>query len=385
MGKKNEKTAVIIGSFINGFGIWRSLKAVGFTGEIYVINLDQKYSRKSLLKVCVPQVTEINKVVDSAESIAGILNGIPGDCKCIFFTSEESIPYVREALRKHFIKSEIIMFPGEEANLDILVNKYDFYRFIEKDELANVPKTIDGNENPFSHFSRFILRPKKSWENEIKTPRVKIIQNIEQFEDAKKEYESLGLCDDSWCYQEILDVDPRSNVSVTGWYDSKFSQLYVNRKIKRHPEDTGICDVVEDMREYPDELLQQTRTILEKLKYSGPFELEFLLDQSSGEYKVIDLNPRYWMQHELIEKRMNYYMIRRNLGEVDICTETDFEGYHYWINSNQLIWRLVKGQFGMFKYLHNAILAPGFFKSIKWIIYLLKEKIKFKMGRIGEK
>lgn len=385
MGKYSDKTAVIIGSFINGFSIWRSLQAINFPGEVYVINLDQAYSKKSLLKICAPQVIEINKIVDSAESIANILNNIPGECKCVFFTSEESIPYVREAIQNHLIQSEVTMFPGPEANLDILVNKYDFYRFIEKYDLAPVPQTVDGYEDPFAYFSHFIFRPKRSWENEIKTPRVKIVHNKEQFEDAKKEYEVLGLDNSCWCYQEILDVAPRSNVSVTGWYDSEFSQMYVNRKIKRHPEDTGICDVVEDMTEYPEALIWQTRNVLEKLNYSGPFELEFLLDQSSGKYKVIDLNPRYWMQHELIEKRMNYYMIRRNLGERGITPEPELEHYQYWINSNQLIWRLLKGQIGMIKYLRGAVLAPGILHSVKWIGYLLVGKMKAKVGGKGEK
>lgn len=385
MGKYKKKTAVIIGSFINGFSIWRSLQAIDFPGEIYVVNLDQEYSKKSLLKVCAPKVIEINRLVDSAESIANIINDIPGECKCVFFTSEESIPYVRKAIQNNFIQSKIIMFPGEEANLDILVNKYDFYRFIEKYNLANVPETIEGDEDPFAYFSHFIFRPKRSWENEIKTPRVRIIHDKSQFEDAKREYEMLGLDNKCWCYQEILDVDPKSNVSVTGWYDSDFSQMYVNRKIKRHPVDTGICDVVEELTEYPEEVVQQTRNVLGKLNYSGPFELEFLLDRSSGKYKVIDLNPRYWMQHELIEKRMNYYMIRRNLGESDILPEQGMKSYRYWINSNQLIWRLLKGQISMLKYLQNAVLAPGLLYSIKWIMYLLMEKMKAKVGRKGEK
>ena len=381
-----NKVVIIIGAFINGFSIYKSLKTIGFKGKIYALNPDGELKRKSLLKVCAPEVIEVNECINSTEKFIEIINNIPGQCKCIFSSSEEVLPYVQEALKTELLQEQIITYPQINANFDIIIDKYKFYTFVEQCTSSHSPITVNGSENPYVHFKKsFIMRPKKSWERGLKTPRVAIVRGKNDLEMLQREYADLGLNCDAWCYQEVLDTDPYSNVSVMGWHSTEESFFFVNRKCERHPEETGSCDVVEIVDENPNNIKEHVKDILKHLEYEGPFEMEFLLDKEDGIYKVIDFNPRYWMQHEMIEKQLNYYMIRKNLGEMDIEVDHSSKGYRYWINSNQLILRLLKGQFRMMKYLHNAVLAPGVFKSLKWIFYILVNKVKVRIHGKGEK
>ena len=88
------------------------------------------------------------------------------------------------------------------------------------------------------------------------------------------------------------------------------------------------------------------------------------------------IRDRYWMQHELIEKNTDYYLIRRNIGQtVDQCLCTEIK-YKYWINTNQFLYRILKGQFSLVKYLKTSIKAPGILNSLKWTRFYYKLKRK---------
>lgn len=373
---KLKEGAVIIGTYINAYSIYKGLKAINFSGQIFAIETQQE--AKTFIEIVAKDVQVIKKKLETINDIIDIIHRLNVDKKYIFFTNEEYMDVIKKAIERGEI-SNVIAFTGSEIDNNLIFNRYKFYKFIEKNKLALVPKTISSDEDPFIFLGeKFIIRPNNSWEDNIKTPRLSIVENKETLEAIEKGYTELGMTRNMWCYQEVLSSLSRHNLSVCGWYEQGEKKFFVTRKVVQHPPKTGCGDVVEIVEEYPEKLLEYTENILSALKYRGPFELEFVYDIDTGRYCVIELNPRYWMQHELLERNTDYYLIRKNIGQNSVQALSKNIRYKYWINTNQFLYRILKGQFSLFKYLKTSVKAPGMLRSIKWMrfYYNLKKNNK---------
>ncbi len=368
---KNKDSAVIIGTYINAYSIYKGLKEISFQGDIYAIDTRVEKT-KTFLEVMTDDVKVIKKKLETVEDIIEIVNSISADKRYMFFTDEECIDIIKEAITGERI-SGVVAFTGSGIDNKLIFNRYEFYQFIEKNQLAIVPQTISSDVDPFDTIgNRFIIRPNNSWEDNIKTPRLSIVESKEQLEEIEQGYLKLGMKRNMWCYQEVLSSESKHNLSVCGWYDEEEKLFLITRKVVQHPPKTGCGDVVEVVEKYPHKLLEYAENILAALKYRGPFELEFVYDINTGRYCVIELNPRFWMQHELVEKNSDYYLIRKSLNQQ--CKPHLDLKYKYWINTNQLIYRLLKGQIGIIRYLKQSIKAPGVRNSLKWTKYYFRLK-----------
>ena len=114
-----------------------------------------------------------------------------------------------------------------------------------------------------------------------------------------------------WGYQQQLSAQPRDNVSVAGWHDSETRQSIVTRRVSVA---SGVGWLIERISD-PSNLVEQAHNILAALNFEGPFELEYVLDPSDGIFRVIELNPRFWMQHRLFQHLTNHAPIRKFLGK----------------------------------------------------------------------
>ena len=70
---------------------------------------------------------------------------------------------------------------------------------------------------------------------------------------------------------------------------------FEGRKILQHPE--GITAIVEPVRNPT--IRDLSLRLLHELGYRGLSEIEFKKDANSGEYKLIEINPRHWVWHQL--------------------------------------------------------------------------------------
>lgn len=365
--RAEEKSAIIFGTYINAYSIYKGLRKVGFDGTIYAVDT-QKESKYNFIEKMAKDVKVIKKKLVSLNEVTELIKELQKGKAFIFFTNEECLDVVKDSIDQGVLDN-IVAFTGSKISNELIVNKYNFYKFIQESNLAVVPKTITSNENPFDVLGNpFIIRPKNSWEGEIKTPRLSIISSVKQLKKVEEEYYSLGMNRDMWCYQELLSVEDRHNLSVCGWYGLNESNLIVTRKVIQHPPKTGCGDVVEVVEDYPHVLIEHTKNVLSALEYEGPFELEFVYDLKTNQYCIIELNPRYWMQHELAEKNMDYYLIRKNLEQTNVIPIINNK-YKYWVNTNQFLYRLIKGNVSIFKYVKRAVMAPGFWESVKWARY----------------
>lgn len=370
----SRECAFIIGSYTNACSIISGLKQIKYPGKIIVIDPSVDKA-KCFAEVVFPGLKVIKRKVTDLDDIIEMINRevdsrIP---KTIFMTSEEFIEPVRKAIEDERLQNTVA-HTGSGIDNDLIFDRFKFYRFVESLGIKNVPRTIASTENPFKEFGTdFIVRVNKSWEGNKKLPRLKIVHSKEEKESVEKQFMEDDLTSDMWCYQELLSTVDTHNVSVCGWYDREFHQYAITRKILQHPPKIGNGDVVEIYHDAPESLVKQTEVILKALEYTGAFEMEFVLDSNSGEYKLIELNPRFWMQHGLVEKVTDCSLIRRAVGENDLSEIEPMKlGHLYWVNGTQAIYRLLKGQVSILKYLKHGVCMPSIPQAIKWGFYYRK-------------
>lgn len=89
-------------------------------------------------------------------------------------------------------------------------------------------------------------------------------------------------------------------LAVLGGYVDDSSELlayFTARKIIQSPDEFGTGCLVESVN-IPS-LLDPTTRLLRSLGYRGMAEVEYKLDSATGEYKLIEINPRHWDWHRL--------------------------------------------------------------------------------------
>lgn len=362
---------VILGTYVNACSIIDGLKKIGYPNGIVAIDPMVEKSR-CMAEVLFPEIPVIKKKVKDLGEIVSLINDhIREDSrKIVLMTSEEFIEPIKRAIQDGLLKNTIA-HTGSGIDNELIFDRFRFYQFVEGLDIHNIPRTISSEEDPNRLFGNdYIIRVNKSWDGNKKLPRLRIVHSTEEKEQVEKEFINGGLTPDMWSYQELLSTVDTHNISVCGWYDEEYHQYAVTRKVIQHPPKVGNGDVVEIFYDIPALLIEQTEKILKALHYCGAFEMEFVLDEKSGEYKLIELNPRFWMQHGLIEKVTDYALVRRAIGQEDLVEIPAGELKHlYWINGTQAIYRLAKGQFQLLKYFHNKICIPTIIQAVKWSLY----------------
>lgn len=371
-----DECIVIIGSYINACSIVWALHKINYTNEIYII---EPHEAKTL---CMAEVLLHNvhviktEVSDDSQIIEIINNNIPAEkWKRIFFTSEEFIEPIRLAIQSNAL-IHATACTGSGIDNDLIFDRFKFYKFIEGLGHNCTPKTICSDEDPNSVLGEsYIVRVNKTWDGIAKLPRLQIVNSIAEKEAFENQLLSQGLTRDMWSYQELLSVSDEHNVSVCGWFDNEFQQFVVTRKVMQHPPKTGNGDVVEVFLKAPRYIVEVTEDILQALKYSGPFEMEFVYDNNSQQYKVIELNPRFWMQHGLVDEVTDGAMIKRAVGYDNIIPigYNDVK-YGVWVNGNRVVYHLLKGNIKILKYICIGSLYPSFMGTLKWMFYYSKYK-----------
>lgn len=374
---QDKECVIIVGTYINACTIAECLQKINYEHQIVLIDPVIDDVCKCLADIWLKDVIVIKKRITKLGDIVDLINNIAAeDCKkTILMTAEEFIDPIKYAIQSGTLKNTVA-HTGAADNNDIIFDRFLFYRFVERLNCINVPKTIDYNEDPQEAFGEeFVIRVKKSWEEEKKLPRLEIVHSRVEQESVERRFQEQGLTPDMWCYQELLSTLDTNNVSVCGWYDSDYHQYVVTRKVVQHPPKIGNGDVVEVYTEAPESIVLATETILKAMRYTGAFEMEFVFDTKSNNYKIIELNPRFWMQHGLVEEVTDNSLIRRAIGE-DIFNNIDYRKleHRYWINGNQLIYRVIKGQIRFLSYLKKGSCYPKLLDSARWLCHYNKYK-----------
>jgi len=368
---RGSSSAIIFGDYVNAFSIIRSLLRIKWSGRIISLK-DGKHT--DFIRYYKNKIEIFDVSYMDIESILKFLQStIPNnEDKVLFFTNEKYHECVNKHKNHPWFKSSRY-FLGSNKRLDVILDRFKLYEFVNDKNLCGAPKTVCGTGNPFVNLGdKFIMRARKSWNNGLKTPRVKIIEDKDSFESAISEFRRNGLEEKDWCFQEILSLRPEDNVSVSGWHDESASIMLVTRKLMQHPKWGGNGDIVEVVEPHT-ELLDVAKRILSELDFTGPFEMEFIRDQRNGEFKLIELNPRFWMQHEIIGQLSNDGLVRKYLN---LDWKPNKEGYErkserrysFWLYTPYVFYRLVRMDLRVVPYLisSRSLLVPDFFTALKW-------------------
>ncbi|OXU15570.1 glycosyltransferase [Sedimentisphaera salicampi] len=336
MESSKREVVLVCGNHTNAHTVIGNLEKISFQGEVYIVrsHSDPVLLADRLNRKVKPWILPDQEVKDFPQTVANCWS----DSKVyVIFTSERFhrsfIDWGLENSNKN-----IVFHIGDLERASVILDRYKFYKFIESKNMAPVPETILGDEGPFNVFGEeFIVRPRESFQNPMQKETVSLVKGRRHYNSVMEDYFSRGLGYRDICFQEKLNIKDEYNVSLAGWYDKTHQHISCMRKRYQHPPGVGTGDITEIIKP-PENLLESTLKILNELNYKGPFELEFVFDSNKNEYKVIEMNPRFWMQHGLVEQITGFAIISRYLNrepqEINLENPPKF-----WVNTLHCIFR----------------------------------------------
>lgn len=121
--------------------------------------------------------------------------------------------------------------------------------------------------------------------------RLEVLESRDDLDDFLSEYPSLSR---EFAFQEYVHGMSDSMYTV-GVYanEGDVKGVFTGRKVRGYPPDIGDCKVGK-AQAVPDELVGVSKSISSDLNYHGIAEFEFKRDTETGEYNLIEVNPRSW-------------------------------------------------------------------------------------------
>ncbi|RKT45575.1 hypothetical protein [Thiocapsa rosea] len=338
------QVAIVCGTGINAHTLVRNLLRLGWKGPLILLR-DQS-ENPGLAGLLNPGVSQWAVELRNPEDLPGEIHARFGSAErvAVLFTDERYHPGFA-SWRKMYPSTVLKFHLGAVARMDCVLDRYDFCIFVADRGLAAIPRTISGEEDPLKVFGEaFIVRPRFSWFGVAQRERVKLVRDPSQFDFALADYASRGLCRADLCFQELLSIRNEDNVSVCGWYGTTVRHLYCSRKVLQYPPGVGGGDLVE-LIPPPKGVMEQARAILAALSYEGPFEMEFVFDTISDQFKVTEVNPRFWLQHGLVEEVTGCALVSTYLECSPLASSEAETTVRFWVNPLYSVYRAFKLDF----------------------------------------
>lgn len=144
-----------------------------------------------------------------------------------------------------------------------------------------------------------LLKAKHSWQENVKLPRGWVCRSKQDIQRHLAQIAQMGLSSQAFFFQEWLGDQEHENISVCGFHDSRDHARNTTAIVKRLLSDNKGLSCAAMVETIPDHWDLRTRTahILDALAFVGPYELEFMV--TNERVVVLELNPRFWMQHAI--------------------------------------------------------------------------------------
>jgi hypothetical protein len=368
-------TAVICGNHINAHTLIGTLKRLGWIGRIvFLYHATESGGFTACLN---PEIDAWRVSIDNPDELPSLIEKRIGSSgRAFVFFTDERYHMAFASWQNRYPSSSLRFYVGSVDQMQTILDRYEFCLFIGNRKLASVPLTISGDEDPFKIFGNsFIVRPRLSWFSIAQREKVALVSGRTEYASVLSAFYSRGLSTDDLCYQELLSIRNQDNVSVCGWFGQDRQHLYCSRKVLQYPPKTGGGDVVE-LLEPRQGLIDIALNILSALSYEGPFELEFVFDEKAKEFKVTELNPRFWLQHGLIENVSGCVLASTYLGQKQQLTTTRESKLRYWVNPLYTGFRAFKGDFRSLLY---------FVSRYSWAPFSLLDAARYGVKKIMNK
>lgn len=329
--------AIICSAHLNAVGIAYTLRSIGWRGRIVCLGAKSAIASRypSLCEILGAEPAEPEGLLPMLLAEFGTVTR-----KYLFFTHEAFLPEVARDPEK-WRRAGFCFSLGSHKFMDSVLDRKRFYEFIEKGNLARVPRYVGAITDPLREFKGGVrARVWKSYEGTRRLPRGMSINTGDQLATWLGQVSAAGLSESAWGYQQLLSTQPIDNVSVSGWHGDGIHNAIVTRKLFQTNENGRIVERVGD----PEDLVETSRRILQSLEFTGPFEIEFVRDAATDRFMVIELNSRFWMQHRLFEAISGNQLINAYLGRENASDEATITDVKYWVDADVIIPKLFSAQ-----------------------------------------
>jgi len=258
-----------------------------------------------------------------------------GSADWLFFTEEASLRRALAGeLQGNFLPAN---FPVE-----LLDDKWAFVEWLR----SNPVLTGGLQQWPVSSIEQVrypcLLKAKHSWVGSAKLPRGWVCRSPAEAKARLGDLETGNLSYEFFFFQEWLGDGDCRVISVCGFHDSEHHSRNLTAVVERvasHTEGLS-CSAAVQTIEDDWRLLSRTAAILDALEFTGPYEMEYLV--SGTRVAVLELNPRFWMQHSIFLADGNG-LVKRYLGiEDEVDRERKTIEPMIWIDGLHLIQMLTK-------------------------------------------
>lgn len=340
----NQPIALISSDYINAISIWSSLKKLQFKGRVIFLNT----SGRNMVGAIWKDAEVIDFYKKDPENILPVLFSFDKETKKYFFLTNELFHPLLHENREKLAEYNVSFLVGNGDPQRIL-DKSRFLELIRNTTSAPVPEEYElEGEKKFP----LIVKFRRSFENELHTPKPRQVDSEGALMKYVEELKIKGFSTENIQLQELLSWETSDNVSVCGWYDEKDHIFFQTRKVIQHPPKVGNGDVVEVLALDP-VLEKHALEVCRSLDYKGAFEIEFIKELKGNKFKIIEMNPRFWMQHGLVEELSGHYLVAKYVGMQPLKPRKDLD---FWIYPMVSIYK-------------------SLLMNFKYVPYLVKKKV----------
>lgn len=261
-------------------------------------------------------------------------------------------------------------FLPERFPTELLDDKWAFAEFLaQAGSMAALPQwslatAADGTHGSFP----LLLKARHSWRGRTRLPRGWVCRDAAELQARLAALDAEGWRREDFFLQAWWGDRPHRVLSVGGFFDADDEARNLALLTDRvatyggGPNSSAMLVTAPDVHG----LLPAAEDVLRRLRYRGPYELEFI--ECGGELAVIELNPRFWMQHGLFLALGNG-LVRRYLGrETALEREAPHPGARLaWIDGTWLLRGALRGDLNVLRpwwqwcvrRRYRAVVCPG--------------------------
>lgn len=290
---------LVLGAESQGLGILRQLGEAG----IHSIVVDQdsigiaRTSRYCRSFVRSPRYSDEGAFVEFLLDLAD-----KRDLKdwTLFPTDDEQIRVLSQ--HRDALGQEYRIWTQEWEKISILYNKDLFYRHVS-DLGLNCPETsvIESVEqlDDLDLDYPVIIKPsvKKHFYGRFKQKAIECGDLSEVREIFVKSADIVPP--NQLLIQERIPGHGENQFSLAGLFNNGEPVFFITaQRVRQHPMDFGHASTYVELLEC-NELVEPSLELLSSIGYSGVCEVEFIKDTRTSEYRILEVNPRFWGWHTI--------------------------------------------------------------------------------------
>lgn len=293
------KNVIILGNHIQGLGISRIAKRLGYGVTLYnqssisvarFSNTLDKFIKfkglDNLLKIL------MEKEVENRETL-------------IFPTNDLMVGFLADNFDK--LSTKYVLSISEKSITDLAFNKRNTYEAAKSAGLQ-IPESF--YPNSFEELEQI--------ENKLTYPV--ILKPAVMYNFYKQAGKKVFKCDSKEelfvNYKKAIEIIPANEVIIQEMLSGGATKLYsfasyakngqvkgsfVANRIRQKPMDFGVATTF--ARTVVSERIDDLATkFLQSINYTGVSEVEFMLDDKTADFKLIEINPRTWKWHTMSNK-----------------------------------------------------------------------------------